>query len=105
LKNLKRNKAVTLRMTEQELGRFNQLHAKSKVKTQTDFILSLLDKKPIIVIESLREVLTELKRQGNNLNQALRRGFVTPDVLGACWDAYKMLEGAVQDTIINNKSK
>lgn len=31
--------------------------------------------KPIIVIESGGEILAELKRHGNNLNQAVRNGY------------------------------
>ena len=40
--------------------------------TQTDFVLALLREKPVIVVEDLQTTLTELKRQGNNLNQMTR---------------------------------
>ena len=72
--NLTRNKAITLRMTPEEYDRFKNKMDKAKQKTQTDFILALLQKKPIIVIEDLRPMLQELKRQGNNLNQIVNAG-------------------------------
>lgn len=40
------------------------------------FILRSITNKPIIVIERGGEILAELKRQGNNLNQAVRSGYL-----------------------------
>lgn len=40
--------------------------------TMREFILRSIMDKPIIVIERGGEILAELKRQGNNLNQAVR---------------------------------
>ena len=40
-----------------------------------EFILRSITGKPIIVIESGGEILAELKRQGNNLNQAVRSSY------------------------------
>lgn len=37
-----------------------------------EFIIRTIINKPIIVIERGGEILSELKRQGNNLNQAVR---------------------------------
>ena len=37
-----------------------------------EFIIRAIINKPVIVIERGGEILTELKRQGNNLNQAVR---------------------------------
>jgi len=73
--NLKRNKAITLRMTEDEFNFFKNQMNKAKQKTQTDFFLAVLRKKPIITIEHLSQTLSELKRQGNNLNFT-RNGFM-----------------------------
>lgn len=78
--NRTRNKAVTLRMTVDELAFFQSQFQKSGAKNQTDFLLALLRDKPIIVIDELAPFLAELKRQGNNLNQitrALHEGSVT----------------------------
>lgn len=44
-----------------------------------EFILRSITGKPIIVIESGGEILAELKRQGNNLNQAVRNNYYGMD--------------------------
>lgn len=43
--------------------------------TMREFILRSITDKPIIVIERGGEILAELKRQGNNLNQAVRNNY------------------------------
>ena len=40
-----------------------------------EFIVRAIINKPVIVIERGGEILTELKRQGNNLNQAVRNNY------------------------------
>lgn len=44
-----------------------------------EFILRSIMDKPIIVIERGGEILAELKRQGNNLNQAVRSSYYGAD--------------------------
>lgn len=41
----------------------------------TEFVIRVIKDKPITVIENAGEILTELKRQGNNLNQAVRNNY------------------------------
>ena len=41
----------------------------------TEFVLRTITGKPIVVVEHASELLAELKRQGNNLNQAVRNGY------------------------------
>ena len=41
----------------------------------TDFVIRAITSKPIVVIDYASEILSELKRQGNNLNQAVRNGY------------------------------
>ena len=61
--------------------------------------LAVLKDKPITVIEDLKPMLVELKRQGNNLNQIARAlnefGGVPEDslkgVLRSCYAAYRAL--------------
>jgi serine kinase of HPr protein (carbohydrate metabolism regulator) len=111
--NLTRNKAITLRMTPEEFEQFKNKMDRAKQKTQTDFILALLHKKPIIVIEDLRPMLQELKRQGNNLNQISRKlnetnsfGESATKVMNECWKAYRAiggLEGVLLDAVIQRK--
>jgi len=111
--NLKRHKAITLRMTPEEFDFFQKQMQTAKQKTQTDFFLNVLRKKPIIVIEDLRPILQELKRQGNNLNQVAKRlnetshfGENATKVMNECWKSYRAigsLEGVIRNTIIQRK--
>lgn len=41
----------------------------------TSFVIRAITEKPIIVIENGNEILAELKRQGNNLNQVVRNNY------------------------------
>lgn len=47
--------------------------------TMREFILRSITDKPIIVIERGGEILAELKRQGNNLNQSVRNNYYGMD--------------------------
>ena len=96
--NRTRNKAVTLRMTAEELALFQSQFEKSEAKNQTDFVLQLLDEKPIVVNREPSEVLAELKRQGNNLNQIAKQlnqgtpfGEASKRVMNECWVTYRKI--------------
>ena len=41
----------------------------------TEFVIRTITRKPVVVIDHASEMLSELKRQGNNLNQAVRNGY------------------------------
>ena len=43
--------------------------------TMTEFVIRAITDKPIAVVENAGEILTELKRQGNNLYQAVRNNY------------------------------
>ena len=115
MKNLTRNKTITLRMTQEEFDFFHKQMHTVKPKIQTDFFLSVLRKKPIIVIEELKPILQELKRQGNNLNQISRKlnetnsfGESTTKVMNECWKAYCSLNGmeeVVKNALIQRNNK
>ncbi|MDE6550309.1 MAG: hypothetical protein K2M44_02250 [Clostridia bacterium] len=45
----------------------------------TEFVIRTITDKPITVVENAGEILTELKRQGNNLNQAVRNYYCDND--------------------------
>jgi hypothetical protein len=102
-------------MTQEEFNFFKKQMDAAKQKTQTDFFLAVLRKKPIIVIEDLRPVLQELKRQGNNLNQITRKlnetnsfGEGATHVMNECWKAYRAvggLEEVVRNSITQRKSE
>ena len=48
----------------------------------TEFVIRAITGKPIVVVEHASELLAELKRQGNNLNQAVRNGYYGIDTDG-----------------------
>ena len=70
--------------------------------TMTEFIIRSITDKPVVVMDGGNEMLAELKRQGNNLNQAVRNCYFYPDekesVLSAvadCKVAYRALLSAI----------
>lgn len=66
--NRTRPKQIVIRASEKEFKRIKEKVAKSKL-TQNEYLLrSALDKE-IIVVEGLKDLIIELKRIGNNLNQ------------------------------------
>ena len=98
-KTVKRNRPITysFRVSERKLRIIDE-----KVKTsglsRTDFLIRTLTDKPVVVFERSGEVLQELKRQGNNLNQAVRNCYFYPDekeqvlsVAAECKSAYRAL--------------
>ena len=100
-------------MTQQERNLFDSKMSVTNSRNQTDFFLSVLQSKPIIVINDLTTTLSELKRHGNNLNQISRKlhefGVVDGDfetVVQDCWRAYDTLitlEQRLQDALTQNE--
>ncbi|EOU1218626.1 plasmid mobilization relaxosome protein MobC, partial [Clostridium perfringens] len=66
--NRKREKQIKFYVNEKEYDQIKKKVEKSKLKQQEYLIKSALNKK-IIVIDGLKEILLELSREGNNLNQ------------------------------------
>ena len=66
-----RNKQIIIRFSEKELAELNEAITESGL-SKTDFFLQVLRKSNIIILSDLKEICVELKRQGINLNQALR---------------------------------
>ena len=98
-KTVKRNRPITFsfRVSERE-RRIIDEKIKSSGLSRTDFLIRALTDKPVTVIANSGEILQELKRQGNNLNQAVRNCYFYPDekdkVLSAaaeCKRAYRTL--------------
>ena len=98
-KTVKRNRAITysFRASERE-RRIIDEKVKTSGLSRTDFLIRALTDKPVVVFERSGEILQELKRQGNNLNQAVRNCYFYPDekeqVLSAaaeCKRAYRAL--------------
>lgn len=113
--NRTRSKAITLRMTALEYDRFrsqfeaardDENHPEFAPKTQTDFVLRLLDDRPNSVDFEQVAILAELKRHGNNLNQIARaansrQGTINPDevqrTLSALWSLYRRIAGEEEE--------
>ena len=98
-KTVKRNRPISysFRVSERE-RRLIDDKVKTSGLSRTDFLIRALTDKPVVVIDGGNEMLAELKRQGNNLNQAVRNCYFYPDekdkVLSAtaeCKRAYRML--------------
>lgn len=63
-----RNNYIGFKVTEQENNLIQEKAVKAKASVSA-YVRSCALNKPIIVIDGLRELLPELKRIGNNLNQ------------------------------------
>lgn len=69
--NRQRSNQIVIRFSDEEQAELNEAIEQSKL-SKTDFFLQLLREKNIIIVTDLKEICAELKRQGINLNQALR---------------------------------
>ena len=70
--NRVRDKQMIIRMTDTEVSEFEKKMKEARYKSRADFIMALLRNVQIIVPENFREIVVELKREGNNLNQAMK---------------------------------
>lgn len=70
--NRKREKQIKFYVNKKEYDQIKKKVEKSKLKQQEYLIKSALNKK-IIVIDGLKEILLELSREGNNLNQIAKK--------------------------------
>ncbi len=79
-KTVKRNRPITysFRVSERERQIIDE-KVKISGLSRTDFLIRALTDKLVIVISKGDEILQELKRQGNNLNQAVRNCYFYPD--------------------------
>lgn len=98
--NKSRPKQLSFRVSEKEWELLQQKISESG-KTQQDFILSCVLGKEITNTDGIKEIVPELKRQGANLNQLVKklneRGFIDyknelPDTLSevrAVWQSLR----------------
>ena len=85
--------AYIFRANEKEKNLIDKAIATSGL-TMTEFVIRSITDKPITVIENGSEILAELKRQGNNLNQAVRNsynGLATEEEIRSCIAELKKL--------------
>lgn len=99
--NRTRQFAYNFRASEQEKNLIDRAIAKSGL-TMTAFVIRTITEKPITVIENGGEILAELKRQGNNLNQAVRgiyNGLATEEEIRNCIAELKQLYAKISIAI------
>ena len=99
--NRTRQFAYNFRASEQEKNLIDKAIAKSGL-TMTAFVIRAITEKPITVIENGNEILAELKRQGNNLNQAVRgiyNGLATEEEIRNCIAELKQLYAKISIAI------
>lgn len=70
--NKSRPKQLSFRVSEEEYERLKEKINESG-KNQQEYILSCVLEKPITNTDGIKELLPELKRIGNNLNQIAKR--------------------------------
>ena len=70
--NRKRDKQIRFYVTEKEYKEIKKKVEKSKLK-QTDYLIKSALNKKIIVVDGLKEIILELSREGNNLNQMAKK--------------------------------
>ena len=68
----------------------------------TELIIRSITDKPVVVVDGGNEILAELKRQGNKLNQAVRNCYFYPDekdkvlfAIADCKATYRALLSAI----------
>lgn len=104
MENRTRPYAYTFRASENERKIIDE-KLKASGLTMTDFIIKSITNKSIIVFENSGEILNELKRQGNNLNQLSRAnyfGLATKRDILSCVDelknTYKAITKAIEES-------
>lgn len=70
--NKSRPKQLSFRVSEEEYKQFQEKVAESG-KNQQEYILSCVLGKEIVNTDAIREIVPEMKRQGANLNQLVKK--------------------------------
>ena len=88
-------------MTEEEKELIDG-KVKASGLSKTDFLIKALSDKPIVCIDNGAEILIELKRQGNNLNQAVKSNYFGKatesellSAVGKCKEVYSAIIAAI----------
>ncbi len=86
-------------MTDEEWQYFHDQMNQAQARNQTDFFFSVMKKRKITVLDGRSEILRELTRMGNNLNQIARQlnertpfGKEGKAVLNECYAAYRKIQ-------------
>ncbi|MFR4468772.1 MAG: plasmid mobilization protein [Faecalibacterium prausnitzii] len=102
--NKSRPKQLSFRVSEEEYKQLQEKIAKSG-KKQQEYILSCVLEKEIVNTDGIREIVPEMKRQGANLNQLVKklneRGYIDykkelPTTLGEVRAVWQLLKQYLQ---------
>lgn len=66
-----RNSQVKIRLTKKEVAELKAAARKANM-SMADFVMTAVRDRPIVVIDGIPELLQELRKEGTNLNQAMR---------------------------------
>lgn len=91
--------AYTFRATDRERQIIDE-QIKQSGLTMTDFVIRAIKDKPITVVENAGEILAELKRQGNNLNQAVRNYYYDNDTRAELLSCVKALRQTYKSIVV-----
>lgn len=72
----RRSETLKIRLTPEELSLLTE-RAHEAGMTKTDYIMTAAATHPVIVIDEVPKLIAELRRQGVNLNQAIRMAYQT----------------------------
>ena len=99
--NRARPHAYSFRVSKEEKALID-IKVKASGLNKTDYLIRALLDKPIISITNGNEILAELKRQGNNLNQAVKNNYfgdITESellsVVDECKSLYRRLSSSI----------
>ncbi len=90
--------AYTFRATDKERQIIDEKIKQSGI-SMTEFVIRAITGKPINVVEHASELLAELKRQGNNLNQAVRNYYYDNDTRAEILDCTAKLKELYQSIV------
>jgi hypothetical protein len=104
--NRQRANQIVIRFSDEEQAELNKAIEQSGL-SKTNFFLQLLREKNIIIVNDLKEICAELKRQGINLNQALRHyheSGLAEEIKIAIHNCNELYEKA-KDIFLNSENK
>lgn len=99
ISNRKRPFAYTFRATDKERQIIDEKLKQSGL-TMTEFVIRAITDKSVTVVENAGEILTELKRQGNNLNQAVRNYYYDNDTRADLQSCVKELKQTYKSLVV-----
>lgn len=98
-----RPKQVKFWTTEDEFDALKEKVYESQL-TQNEYLLRCALEKNITVVPGLKEVLLELSKQGNDLNELMKKKAIDEETFKEMKENLFQVWGQIQDTIIQGKS-